>query len=111
MTTQFTATSFTRPRQSMHQPRKVPRGKHLIDLGLHCQSVRLVPSSVPLRSSRAIIRKAVEADTVLSEAMAESESQIGTCVRVYGSNGALEVLLAHLAFKCPSSRRSACPYV
>ena len=108
MTTQLTATSYTRPRQSMHQPRNLPGGKHVIDLGPHCQSVRLGPSTAPLRSSRAIIRKAVEADTVLSEAMAESELQIGTCVRVYGSNGAVEVLLAHLVFECPSSRRSAC---
>ena len=111
MTTQLTATSFTRPRQSMHKPSKLPGGKHVIDLGPHCQSVRLVPSAAPLRSSRAIIRKAVEADTVLSEAMAESELLIGTFVRVYGSNGALEVLLARLVFECPSSRRSACQQV
>ena len=111
MTTQLTAPSFIRPRQSMHQPSKLPGGKHAIDLGPHCQSVRLVPSTAPLRSSRAIIRKAVEADTVLSEAMAESKLQFGTCVGFYGSIGALDVLLAHLVFECSSSRRSACQQV
>ena len=76
MTTQLTATSSIRPRQSVHQPGKMLGGKHFADLVPHCHSLKPSRAIAPLRSSRAVIRKAVEADTVLPEAIAESELRI-----------------------------------
>ena len=107
MTTQLTAISLTRLRQSVHQPSMLLVGKHITDPGPQCHSVRPSRAIAPLRSSRAVIRKAVEADTVLSEAIAESELQVGSYLSVYGSVYALDVLSAHVMFECPSSRRSA----